>query len=182
VSGAGSTLSAQSLTIGAAGNGYLTVSSGESVSWDRLYLAIQSGSQGAATISGATLNLDKIDFSGNGSANLKMGWDGNNWGTANSPVIATASMPLVLGGLTGSSGTISVSGAGSSLSAQSLTIGAIGSGYLSVSNGGEVTANTVLTIGASGYGSLIVSSGGIVTAWSGVTHLLQEVTRLAISP
>jgi T5SS/PEP-CTERM-associated repeat protein len=192
VSSTGSSLSAQSLTIGAAGSGYLTVSSGGTASWNRLYLAVQPGSQGTAIFSGVNLNLDTIDFTGNGSATLRMGWEG--WGTANSPVTATTSAPVVLGGSSGSSGSIFVSGTGSSLSAQSLTIGGAGTGLLTVSNGGVVTADTVvvgrdalppwsytsggisvsgagssmsaqsLTIGAAGSGSLTVSSGGVVTA------------------
>jgi T5SS/PEP-CTERM-associated repeat protein len=159
VSGTGSSLSTESLTIGAAGNGNLTVSNGGSASWNRLYLAVQAGSQGTATFSGVNLNMDTIDFTGNGTATLRTGWDGY-WGAPNGPVTATATAPLVLGGLSGSSGSISVGGTGSTLSTQSLTIGGAGTGSLLVSNGGQVNTGHSSVIGDGGVGYVVVQGAG----------------------
>jgi T5SS/PEP-CTERM-associated repeat protein len=62
----------------------------------------------------------------------------------------------------GSTGTVTVDGAGSTWTNRSeLIVGASGTGTLSVSNGGQVS-NDILTVGGLGAGTLTISNGGIV--------------------
>jgi len=98
------------------------------------------------------VNLDTIDFTGAGTATLQLGVSGdapaNGTWTAFTPV---------LGGKSGSSGTINV-GFGSTLSVQwSLTLGGSGTGNLFVGSGGQVTTNLDVVMAAhSGSSSTVV--------------------------
>ena len=134
VDGAGSSLAANSsLIIGDAGSATLNIRNG----------AVVSGGGGigahigyAATGSG-TVNVDGAQL----IANLSVGYAGIGvLNITNGGTVDTGSANLELGFQSGSSGTATVSGAGSTLNAYGVYVGYNGTGVLTVSNGGAVTA------------------------------------------
>ena len=121
------------LWVGMSGTGVLTVTNGGTVSGGTA-IGYGSGSTGLMTVDGAgsmwTTSSDAdIGDSGNGTLNI------TNGGT----VVTQAPNGSYLGYNSGSSGTINVSGTGSSwTTGDNLDIGCSGSGTLRINNGGRV--------------------------------------------
>ncbi len=143
------------LWVGYWGNGVLTVTNGGTLSGGTA-IGFCPGSTGLMTVNGAgstwtTSDDADIGDSGKGTLNI------TNGGT----VVTQAPNISDLGYETGSSGTVNVSGTGSSwTTGDNLLIGCSGSGTLRISNGGTVISQT-------GYGR-----SADIGAWSGSTGIV----------
>lgn len=183
VSGAGSSLAATGeLTLGASGSGELTVEAGGAVSASAITLGADEGGSGSAKVTGADSLLSATDAGG-----LVLGASGDGELVVESGGSATAPT-ITLGADAAGAGSLLVTGANSSLGAQTLVIGDEGTGSATVEAGGfmqsaqttvgaeagatgaltvngagstAVTQNA-LTIGADGTGSLTISGSGAV--------------------
>ncbi len=181
-----------SLTVGNSGNGTLMVINGGTVTNTDGTIADQTGSTGAATVDGTggastwTMTGDlTVGNSGNGTLMVLAGG-------------AVSSVSGTIANQTGSTGTVTVDGAGSMWTiagaGSSLKVGVDGTGELDITNGGAVSALTnvvagfdsgsmgtikvdgagstlaasLLIIGDSGNGFMNVTNGGVVTSDSGV--------------
>ncbi len=164
VTDAGSSLTAgNELTIGDNGNGELSVSGGASASASgRVWIGLRSGSTGTATVTGAgsslTTAINLIVGGGDSSGELNV-LDGAS---------ASAVGRVIVGNLSGSTGTATVTGAGSSLTADvNLTVGASGNGELNVGDGASASTSGAIFIG-SGAGSTgvatVTGAGSSLTA------------------
>jgi T5SS/PEP-CTERM-associated repeat protein/autotransporter-associated beta strand protein len=190
VDGAGSSWSNSNLlTVGDAGTGTLTISNGGSA----------SGVNGGITIGASATGIGTVIVTGAGSTlstnpALIVGDFGTGILTIENGATGAISGPITLGNNAGSSGTVTVTGAGSTLGTFSdLNVGNSGTGTLNVENGAAVTAfdanlglfsgssgtvtvagagsslttNSGLYIGYSGAGTMAISNGGTVTNSTG---------------
>jgi T5SS/PEP-CTERM-associated repeat protein len=164
--------------IGTIGVGSLTVDGGTQINNTNVYLGIQTGSAGTATITGAgtkwTINGLLLGDYGSGALSVEAG--------------AQVNAPATLGFSAGSTGAATVTGAGSIWTSSTLDVGYAGSGLLHVDAGGQVSsgasylgfqvgstgmatitgAGSRWTVGSlyvahSGSGLLTVEDGGLVT-------------------
>ncbi len=163
ISGAGSAWSAaDNLAVGNDGTGTLWLGAGGTLTTsDGFVVAGQADGVGTVTISGTSSALFntggefRIGDSGTGSLVIQ------NGGT----VVSTSSFQNVIGDVAGSTGTVVVAGAGSSMTVSALVIGAAGSGSLSILAGGMVSN------GNASVGNLSGSSGAVVVSGTGSTWL-----------
>lgn len=158
------------LIIGDEGGGTLQINAGGSVSSDIVFLADESGSSGNAIVRGAW-NLSNsllVGNGGDGSVSISNGGD------------LTTTREFKVGDNLGSSGVVSVSGAGSTLTSSLLSsVGNFGPGSLAIS-GGAVVTTPGLRIGedaqgdvtVDGSGSKLISSALINVSVSGVGSLI----------
>ncbi|WP_353702013.1 autotransporter domain-containing protein [Bradyrhizobium sp. INPA03-11B] len=158
-----------SLSVGKFGQGALHVSSGALVAGGTLVIGEQAGAVGLVTVNGTGTQFGGIGpqgallagYSGAGTLNV------SNGGSAAANVV-------VLGVNSGSTGTVTVDGAGSRLYAATsawpgsgvITVGAAGTGSVAVSNGGALTAQSGLTLGAASSGTGTVSVSGIGSSFA----------------
>ncbi len=166
VDGPGSTWSnALSLNVGFNGTGTLNILGGGAVSDS--HGRIGSSSTGTVTVDGAGSTW-------NNSTSLVVG----NWGTGtlniqNGGTVATTLSVVVGGGWSGSSGTVTVDGAGSTFNSNSLSVGFKGTGTLTIQNGGTVSSYS------GGVGSDVGSSGTVTVDGAGSTW---SCTQLSVGP
>lgn len=149
------------LTVGENGEGELNITNGGSVTTGNyLFLARQAGSSGIVNIDG-TDSILTVNFRSNigvrGSGELHI----TNGGT-----FITTDLLTIGGGITDSSGLVTVDGADSLLQSNSIFINQYGDGELRVTDGGRVITN-ILTIESDnhvlvdGIGSSLESTGNI---------------------
>lgn len=144
------------LAVGTGGIGSMTISDGATASSDGLiYVGVRPGGQGTVSLSGqgSTLSAGStvyFAFAGTANVNVESG-----------ATVATQGQ-VSIGELAGSSGIVSVAGAGSSLTAGAggLLVGNLGSGVLTVSNGASVTSGEpiVLASQVGSQGELVIGS------------------------
>jgi T5SS/PEP-CTERM-associated repeat protein/autotransporter-associated beta strand protein len=170
VDGAGSSLVTWTgLKVGYLGDGSLTLSGGATASNYTGYVGDASDSIGTATVTGAGTTWNSVGhlLVGNfGSGTLDI-LDGGHVDAAT----GDSSTLIHIGYATGSTGTVTVSGAGSQLqSHQSLLVGQSGFGVLNIDTGGAVIVATFADIGEDdgGVGYLNLSSGGTLSNSSSV--------------
>lgn len=165
VTGAGSRWdNTGTLYVGNLGDGVLTIADGAAVTSTDGYVGTENGSDSDLLVSGAGSS-----WTMNGAF-----FAGHNAGAEGTVTIASggsvSSLQGILGDLSGSVGTMTVTGAGSTWSAivdpgvlysGDLNVGRHGAGYLSVLNGGSVTGNR-LHIGneVGSSGEALVSGAG----------------------
>lgn len=152
------------LYVGNLGDGVLTIANGAAVTSTDGYVGTENGSDSELLVSGAGSS-----WTMNGAF-----FAGHNTGAEGTVTIASggsvSSLQGILGDLSGSVGTMTVTGAGSTWSAivdpgvlysGDLNVGRHGAGYLSVLNGGSVTGNR-LHIGneVGSSGEALVSGAG----------------------
>ena len=157
---AGAAASAFTLTVGDTGNGSLAIADGGILSQFGLGTLGQSVSRtGVVTVDGANSAWNIT------SNNLYVGNNGSGSLTLTGGATVTNGFGII-GRLAGSSGTVSVSGSGSTwASRNTVTVGAGGSGSLSVLDGGVVTSiGPSAAVGSSATGSATVSGPG--SRWS----------------
>ena len=189
VSGSGSTWNVTNgyFGIGDSGSGTLLITNGGTVYFgnrgNQCAVGALSGAKGAVIVDGpgSTWNVGPSSFAfvgGEGSGTLSI----TNGGSA--------SGPIYIGSGIGSTGVVTVDGAGSTWNSFSLLVGDAGSGTLCVTNGGSasgpggtignglgstgmvrvdgagsiLTSSGLLNIGKSGRGTLSISGGGAVAA------------------
>ena len=201
VTGAGSKwTNSSSLSVGDEGNGTLNVEAGGEVSNTSGYIANDSGSTGVATVTGAGSKWNNsghllVGYSGNGTLLVEAGgevfsevWHGNDYNPGST-----------IGYNTGSTGTATVTGAGSKwTSRDDLYVGYRGNATLNVEAGGMVSsaggwiglesgsgAATVTGPGSRwnnteyllvGYGTLNIEAGGEVSSLGGVIGITGVAT------
>ncbi|WCK04095.1 autotransporter outer membrane beta-barrel domain-containing protein [Agrobacterium tumefaciens] len=165
VSGADSTLrSGGGLTVGRGGNGALVVEAGGTVESNNSVVAALSGSSSSVTITG-----DGSSWKVTGT--LIAGYQ--NTSSADVTVSAGGDIragQMMLGDLAGSSGTMTITGAGSNVTAYvdrglgtsgRLTVGQSGSGDLTVTNGASLDAYQLYVGSSAGSdGTVFVSGAG----------------------
>jgi T5SS/PEP-CTERM-associated repeat protein len=161
---------AHGLGIGVSGHGELDVSGTADVSSPAGDISIDAGTDaggsGVINVTGGVLDdvsSTGMIFGGGGSGTLNV--------SAGGTVLCGGSAGfggLILGDTSGSSGTVSVSGAGATLSVNGqLQDGSAGAGLLSIGAGGAVTTGNV----AGGLGLVIGADGGTGTASIAGGHL-----------
>ncbi len=156
VSNGGAVSNGGNLVVGTLDTGTVTISSGGTVSNDTGYLGFLAGSAGTMTVTGAgstwTNSTDVVvGRSGTGTLNIQAG------GTV------SAGSNGYIGNNAGSTGTVTVDGAGSTwTNAGGLGVGVQGAGTLTVSNGGAVSNGGTLAVGIQAIGTVTISSGGTV--------------------
>jgi outer membrane autotransporter protein len=160
------------INVGNAGSGSLTISNGGAVNSVGGTVGALANSSGTAMVTGAGSNWSI------GSGDLIIGQAGTgSILVANGGAISGSNGSSYLGQAAGSSGTVTVTGAGSSWTIpSSLLIGINGTGAMTISNGGAVnTGDGYLGVAAGGTGALTVtganstwtSTGGISVGSSG---------------
>ena len=163
VDGSNTTLNATAVVSGVNGTGSMTVSAGADVVAN-LTSTIGSavGSTGAVTVTGVGSTWTQ-PFALMTPTNLVIGASGNGTLSVQSGGLVTLANTneAIFGDQTGSSGTGTVSGAGSKLSVWALHVGKMGQGQLTINNGGEVSGGTT-SIGelSGGTGSVTVTGSG----------------------
>ncbi|MCP3473102.1 autotransporter domain-containing protein [Bradyrhizobium sp. CCGUVB1N3] len=160
----GGSASAQTLTVGLLGSGFLTVQNGGTLSVQGVDIAGLLGSTGGLTVTGAGSTLSSagpisVGVSGAGLLSVLAGG-------------AVTGTQVGLGAMPGATGSVTVDGAGSSITANRLYVGVGGTGYLNVTNGGSVTVATASVIGnaASASGSVLVD--GANSTWTANGQLI----------
>jgi T5SS/PEP-CTERM-associated repeat protein len=187
VDGAGSAwTNSSTLNVGVAGTGTLTIQNGGTVSNAGIgLLGVYAGSTGTVTVDGAGSSWTNsgnvyVGILGTGTLTIR------NGGAASSPGVVT------IGELAGSTGTVTVDGAGSSFTNSGLVVGSFGTGTLTIQNGGKANTYTSyintgtttvngagsswtnsgnLSVGNSRAGTLTIENGGAVSnviGWIGV--------------
>ena len=162
VRGAGAT--ALNLAVGQNGTGMLVIRNSGTLADIGGFIGNLPGSQGTATVSdvGSTwTNIGNLVVGGLGTGTLTI----QNGGTVNS------GGGVSIGLAAGSTGTVTVTGAGSSLNigpGGGFNIGSFGTGTLTITNGGMVVNNTAFTANiGNGAGSLgMVRVAGARSAWT----------------
>jgi T5SS/PEP-CTERM-associated repeat protein len=155
--------------IGDSGIGAMTISSGAELETrnytevdtsGKITLGNQTGSQGTLTVTGQSSMLQAIGevdvgYSGKGSLSVLAGAEVS---IVNRP---TASNNLFVGDLTGSSGSVLVSGSGSRLTVEGLAIvGYQGTGTLTVANAGYADLDDLVVAYGGGPASVLVEGAG----------------------
>ncbi|QWG23765.1 autotransporter outer membrane beta-barrel domain-containing protein [Bradyrhizobium sediminis] len=185
---------AKGVSVGVTGTGMLTISNGGTLNSNLALVGNMAGSTGTATVTGA------------GSAwaaqGMAVGYHGAGTLTiSNGGAVTTSVWEVSIGDSAGSTGAVTVDGAGSTLTGSDVVVGNHGAGTLMVSNGGAVAATTWtsrlgnsagstgtatvtgagstwtngsnLYIGVSGTGALTIANGGAVSAAGIVTLAFQ---------
>jgi len=167
------------LRVGDTADGALQINSGGEVSNTTGYIGYSNGVTGTATVNGSN-SLWKmpgtslfVGYFGTGVLNITAGGDISNSGAA-------------IGHAAGSSGTATVSGAGSQWQINgAITVGRSGTGTLEISDGGLVSSlygyiggDTQLGSSGAGGGTGVVTVSGANSKWSnsGVIHLGNDGT------
>jgi outer membrane autotransporter protein len=184
VTGTGSSLTlSDSLYLGVSGQGTLILADGASLASQTAYLGYNSGGTGSAVIGGA-------GSSWTNSGTLHVGYDGTgslivaDGASVTSATASVTSAAAYLGYSANGSGTVTVTGSGSSWGISGdLYVGYNGTGELTIENGGSVSVSNVFlanglgttgTLTVSGAGSQLIASGEIDVGVNGVGSLIVE--------
>lgn len=167
VTGDGSAWTNNRFYVGNSGTGVLTIADGGKVSSYYGYLGYEAGSSGTVTVTGPGStwinDLEDFDVGVFGIGILTIA-DGGN--------VSTNSGPCWIGYRSGSTGTVIVTGAGSTLISYSMSVGQYGAGTITVENSGNVTADFG-SIGSSG--TAIVTGAGSIGS---ISHLYVDGTLI----
>jgi outer membrane autotransporter protein len=135
-----------------------------------------------ALIDTVTPNATVVGTAGATASQLNVGFGGTGMLTIQSGGTVSSGIGIaIVGNAAGSQGTVTVTGAGSTLTFPSLFVGALGTGALTIAGGGTVSIGGILgngvtavgqstqgTVTVTGAGSTLTSSGGIIVG-AGVT-------------
>ncbi len=169
VTGAGSTWRiASNLDVGYEGTGKLTIEDGGQVTAKSYgYLGLSAGSAGTATVTGAGSTW-RI------ASNLDVGYEGTGKLTIEDGGQVTAKISSYLGLYASSTGTATVTGAGSTWSiANNLYVGYEGTGTLTIEDGGQATVEASSTLGyyAGSTGTATVTGTASALVVDGILHV-----------
>jgi fibronectin-binding autotransporter adhesin len=139
VTGAGSTVNANTLNIGFSSIGTLSATAGAQLVTQGVVLGANAGSNGAATLSGAT------SLWNNSAGTMRIGDNGTGSVVVNTG--ATLSSGDTTLGYTSGSGSLSLADAGTTVSAHSVTVGNNGNGTLSVASGAHLNSSGGVVVG-----------------------------------
>lgn len=186
VTGVGSQwINSGSLTIGAYGNGTTTISDAGAVSSASGIVGQAPASTGLVTVTGpgsqwTNSGILRIGYQGIGTINI------NDGGT-----VTTAGSETTIAFVSGSRGTVNVSGSGSEwINSSGVIVGYGGTGILNIEDGGRVTsasgaigrnAGSTGTVTVTGTGSEWINSGGVVVGNSLGTGNLNILSGGAVS-
>ncbi len=163
VSGVGSKLQSRAdLNVGLDGNGSMTVEAGGTVESRDGYVAAHGGSTSTVTVAGdgsswAMTGTFFVGYGGGATGNVSVSAGGG-----------IKAAKVMLGNLAGSSGTMTITGAGSNVTAYidngvvnsgSVDVGFEGSGSLTVTNGGSLDAYDLYAGSAAGSNGNVLVSG-----------------------
>ncbi|MCP3465935.1 autotransporter domain-containing protein [Bradyrhizobium sp. CCGUVB23] len=152
VTGSGSTWNNGDVTIGNFGAGALTIQNGAAVNNNNGFVAAGAGSTGTVVVDAATWNsAGQLHIGEGGAGTLTI----QNGGSVSSVFGA------VVGFLANSSGTVNVTGAGSTwTNGSGLEVGGFGAGTLTIQNGGLVSSQgSDLGFFAGSVGTVLVDNG-----------------------
>ncbi|MBR0715494.1 autotransporter outer membrane beta-barrel domain-containing protein [Bradyrhizobium liaoningense] len=170
VDGANSWFSANAVTVGSSGTGTVTVTNGGTLGAG-LYLGLgyASGASGTVTITGAG---SKVQVGSGGTGNVFIGDQGGT-GTLKlqSGASGVVSGNVTLGNTVNTSGTLDLSGSGTTLAINSVAgsgggfyVGYAGNGTANLSNSASLTADNIYVGSqANSQGTLTVQSGATIT-------------------
>lgn len=165
VDGAGSSWTAGELRVGDSGNGTLTISNGGAVTSDDSAIGYYAGSTGVVTVTGAGSTWT------NGN-DLAVGLEGHGTLTIADGGAVHTTVDGYIGGEPGSTGVVTVDGAGSSWTVgRNLLVGSYGSGALTITNGGHVTSleARIGDVDSGGTGTVVVD--GVGSIWTNYDHM-----------
>ncbi|WP_198031778.1 autotransporter domain-containing protein [Bradyrhizobium sp. Ec3.3] len=156
----GGAANALSTYVGAAATGQLTISNGGTLTDSNAALGFQAGSTGIVTVTGSGstwTNTGDLSIGRLGSGTLQV-LSGGSVSAANA----------YLGDLgSNSSGSLTVSGAGSSFTTSGgMVVGNTGTGSLTIANGGQVTNNGFIGAVVGGIANGTASVDGASSSWS----------------
>ena len=159
VSGPGSTWSSADVVVGGMGTGTLVIQNGGTVisSAGGGSIGLVAGSTGTVTVTGPGSIWDNSPGGG-----LNVGSSGTGTLTiANGGMVINNTTPAAnIGNRAGSTGTVTVTGPGSTWSNSSgVNIGNFGTGTLTIANGGLVTGPIVIATNAGAIGTLNIGAG-----------------------
>jgi len=179
ISGEGSTLTVigETTYIGNRGTGRLNIENGGTMTGNgEFYIGTYTGSNGTVTVSGSgsEVNGGNVMYVGcYGTGTLEVTGGGR---------VATEDR-FGIGLWSNSTGTVTVSGAGSAMDVGSMYVGMVGTGTLNVTNGGRVTtgkdfdiglrSNSTGTVTVSGAGSSVNAGTDIFVGYYGIGTLLE---------
>lgn len=153
--------------IGFTGAGALDVAAGGGLDDTGMVLGDRSTGSGTLTVEGIAIVAPAAAPNGL----LIVGNAGSGVVTVQNGGALSAVVGTTLGLQTGSSGTVTLTGAGSTWLAGALTVGQAGTGSVTVRNGGVLTTTSASVIGfddagtgTHGTGSVTIEAGGILTA------------------
>ena len=157
MSGASTTLTAHELNVAWTGNGSMTVSNGATATLEQDVTLGKNGyTTGELTITGtgSSVTSDRLYVGEIGTGTLNV-LDGASY-------VLTGTSKMYVGNTFGSTGTVNVDGAGSSISAVQLAVGWNGEATMTLSNGGATTITGDVFIGEYGpsTGTLTVTGAG----------------------
>jgi autotransporter passenger strand-loop-strand repeat protein/T5SS/PEP-CTERM-associated repeat protein len=169
------------LTVGGAGIGTLVVNPQASLTLDgTLSVGDQTGGNGLATFSGSTLSMAAaggtimVGNSGKGTLIFQEG----------ATLQASAGAPsATLGAMKGSSGTLTVSGKGSTVALAALQVGVAGAGALNVNNGGALQVEGEADIAAGAAAAVqkvTINTGGLMAVNGDLTFGAVGVVSLVL--
>jgi T5SS/PEP-CTERM-associated repeat protein len=148
--------------VGYGASGTLTLNGGSQLdSYEYGYIGYSAGATGTATVTGlgsswTTRNGFYVGYLGNGTLNLQ---SGGGVGSG----IGSGIGPIYIGYDQGSTGTVDVTGAGSSFnSASGIYVGHGGTASLTVANGGSATTSTLFASLADLHGNGTITANGAV--------------------
>jgi T5SS/PEP-CTERM-associated repeat protein len=166
VSGAGSTWNtANDLSVGDSGHGKLLITNGGAVGSRNGYAGYYANSTGEITVSGAGSTWTNgdgfyIGYHGGGTLSIDHGGSVSNSGYS------------YIGNYSGSTGTVTVDGAGSTWNnTYDLSVGCNGNGKLSITNGGSVSNSTYGFIGRNSGSTGAVMVDGASSTWTNNSYL-----------
>ncbi len=146
--------------VGNSGNATATVQSGATVNVYGINIGSSTGGSGSLTVDGAGTSLQSSDLSltSSGAKVIIAGFSGAGTFTVSGGASVNADS-VNIGQQTGSHGTVTVTGAGTSLTTtsgffQNLQIGSLGSANFTISNGAAVTTTT-MTVAADAVSGVI---------------------------
>ncbi len=158
--------------VGDFGSGTLNITNGGSVSnAAHGYIGGSLGSTGAVTVDGAgstwtILRSFYVGNSGSGTLNITNGGSVSSSYSSYYNGTYLGHNSAYIGCNSGSTGTVTVSGSGSTWTTNGvyLHVGYSGNGTLNVTDGGSVISSSMTYVGNSGIGTLNITSGGSVTS------------------
>jgi autotransporter family porin len=152
-----------SLTVGNSGNASLTVTDGSITATGRLYIGMNSGSNGTMILDGSTASFV------NAAHDIRVGSSGTGTLTVKNGAYAETTM-LILGENANSVGTVNIDGAGTTVNvtgsgSNALSVGASGTGRLNITNGATLLTAKSNNISSYSGGQGIVTVDGVGSSW-----------------
>ncbi len=150
------------VTIGYQNSGSMVVRNGIKVASAGGYIGYNAGSTGSVTVTGAGSRWTNAD----GGMGVYVGYFGTGGLTINQGGSVSTANNVYIGTQLGSSGSVAVDGASSTLSSIEFYVGYHGNASLSITNGGKVSARSTAEIGTQPgiTGNVIVDGAG--SGWS----------------